>query len=73
MPIFAEIGHTLVTTILDKFCSDVGVIPADQHTNCSVDSVVKVEILRWGNCTCTLGPLSVHVGRLLTVVPPRDH
>ena len=25
------------TTILDKFCSDVGVIPADQHTQSSVD------------------------------------
>ena len=34
-------------------------------------AVVKVEILRWGNCTCTLGPLSVHVGPLLTVVAPR--
>jgi len=32
-----------------------------------VIAVVKVEILRWGNCTCTLGPLLVHVGSLLTV------
>jgi len=37
--------------------------------------VFKVEILRWGNCTYSthLGPLSVHVGPLLTVVPSGDH
>jgi len=43
---------------------------ATSHTRTASFSVVKVEILRWGDCTCTLGPLSVHVGPLLTVVPP---
>jgi len=33
--------------------------------------VVKVEILRWGTVPAHLGPLSVHVGPLLTVVLPQ--
>jgi len=41
---------------------------ATSHTRTASFSVFKVEILRWGDCTCTLGPLSVHVGPLLTVV-----
>jgi len=36
--------------------------------------VVKVEILRWGNCTCTLGPPVSACGPLVdSCAPPGDH
>ena len=70
------VNQRLTTDCNEQITADRVPVTGKRYTTFEVtihrpQPVVEVEILRWGNCTCTLGPLSVHVGPLLTVVPPR--